>query len=105
MKKIIVIAGILFTCHSIQAQQTLNNKRLSVAQQGPVGQIEVKDKADVLYGKTQQGQQKDLIFRQSVLDETTKTTTGDNADLKEPADKPKLLNNTVIRSTKSTPNN
>lgn len=102
MKKLIAIAGILFTCHSMQAQQTLNNKRLSVAQQGPVGQVDVKDKADVLYGKTQQGQQKDLIFRQSVLDETNKTP-GDIADLKEPADKPKLLNNTLKRSTESTP--
>lgn len=73
-----------------------SNKRLSVADAGTVAtphkEADAKAKADVLYDKTTAGQDKSLLFRQSVLDESN-ATMEDKRDMMPMEEKQQLLNN------------
>jgi hypothetical protein len=94
MKSIIAIACMLFFASNLFGQDT--QKRASTATGlSTAKQAGVKDEADVLEGKTKDGQEKELIFRQSVLDESNDKI--DKADAVGQEQKVKLLNNTIKR--------
>lgn len=100
MKKLFAIVVVVFLCESLAAQ---TNARMSVAEQVPPKEADTKAKADKLYGKTQTGQQKELIFRQSVLDETNKTGQAEKADTVSTTEKLKLIDNKLKRNLTGQP--
>ncbi len=89
MKKILIISA-LAICGSLSAQ---NNSRTAAVETAPGKGYAAKAKEDALYGKTQDGQDKGLIFRQSVLDETNSGNSAENRDVMSPEEKLKLIDN------------
>lgn len=87
-----------------------NNTRLSKAEAttvvSPLKEADTKAKADVLYDKTTAGQDKTLMFRQSVLEESN-TNTEDQRGMMPLEEKQQLLNNkktTTKQKTNKQPN-
>lgn len=102
MKSIVAIVFMLMLAGSLSAQ---TNKRMQTPADASAKEVEAKTKGDILYDKTKEGQDKDLIFRQSVLDESN-VNKADKADAIAPEQKLKLLNNTIKRNTATVkPNN
>ena len=90
MKKLIIIPLMLLMCGIVSAQ---NNSRMAAVETAPGKANTSKAQADVLYGKTQDGQDKGLIFRQSVLDETNNGNAAENSEAMPPEEKLKLIDN------------
>lgn len=102
MKKLLIISALAF-CGSLSAQ---TNSRTAAVETAPGKDFDTKVQVDVLYGKTQAGQDKGLMFRQSVLDETNNGNAAENRDAMSPEEKLKLLNNkkTPTQQTTKQPN-
>lgn len=95
----------LMIARAANAQTATTAKRMQTPADASAKDMDTKAKGDVLYDKTKDAQDKSLIFRQSVLDETN-VKTDDKADAMEPAQKVKLLDNKLKRNnTTVKPNN
>lgn len=94
--KIILTIAFAVVALSLSAQDT--NKRMAVVEKAPKKDLAVITKSDKVAYKMQDGQQKDLILRQSVLDET-KALDDDKIDSAAVVLKRKQLNNTIQRLT------
>ncbi|CAF0728860.1 unnamed protein product [Rotaria sordida] len=87
------------------AQTATTAKRMQTPADASAKEMDTKAKGDVLYEKTKDTQDKSLIFRQSVLDESN-VKTADKVDAIAPEQKVKLLDNTIKRNTTTVkPNN
>lgn len=98
MRKLIVIATAFLVCTTLSAQSNSRNAALETA---PGKDFDTKVQVDVLYGKTQPGQDKGLMFRQSVLDETNNGNVAERQDIMPPEEKLKLINNKKSTTTKT----
>ncbi|UPT65631.1 MAG: hypothetical protein M0D57_13945 [Sphingobacteriales bacterium JAD_PAG50586_3] len=105
MKSIIAIVFMLMIAGAANAQTATTAKRMQTPADASAKDMDTKAKGDVLYDKTKDAQDKSLIFRQSILDETN-VKIDDKADAIEPAQKVKLLDNKLKRNnTTVKPNN
>jgi hypothetical protein len=105
MKSIVAIVFMLMIAGAVNAQTATTSKRMQTPADASAKEIDTKTKGDVLYDKTKDGQDKSLVFRQSVLDESN-VKPEDKVDAIAPEQKIKLLNNTIKRSTAiAKPNN
>lgn len=95
----------LMIAGAVNAQTATTAKRMQTPADASAKEMATKAKDDVLYEKTKDTQDKSLIFRQSVLDESNIKTT-DKVDAVAPEQKLKLQDNTIKRNTTTVkPNN
>lgn len=105
MKSIVAIVFMMMIAGAANAQTATTAKRMQTPADASAKEMDTKAKGDVLYEKTKDTQDKSLIFRQSVLDESNVKTT-DKVDAVAPEQKVKLLDNKLKRNnTTVKPNN
>lgn len=102
MKTLIVIITLTLGVFNTKAQMNKRAVADTKVETAPLKDFDTKVQVDALYGKTIPGQEKELIFRQSVLDETNNGNLAEKQDIMPAEEKLKLLNNNKTTATKTT---